>query len=100
MEIANSIVPVLILLATGIVAAILSRLVRVSPIVGYLILGAILTAIRPDLLAAGGTVELFAELGVRFLLFDIGLHFSIAHVRQEAGDIFGYAPLQVGACVL
>jgi hypothetical protein len=34
MEIANSIVPVLILLATGIVAAIVSRLERVSPIVG------------------------------------------------------------------
>jgi CPA2 family monovalent cation:H+ antiporter-2 len=100
MEIANSIVPVLILLATGIVAAILSRLVRVSPIVGYLILGAIVSAIRPDLLAAGGTVDLLAELGVVFLLFDIGLHFSIAHVRQEAGDIFGFGPLQVAASAM
>src|SRR3954447_22729972 len=100
MEIANSIVPVLILLATGIVAAIVSRLVRVSPIVGYLILGAIVSAIRPDLLAAGGTVDLLAELGVVFLLFDIGLHFSIAHVRQEAGDIFGFGPLQVAASAL
>jgi CPA2 family monovalent cation:H+ antiporter-2 len=100
MEIANSIVPVLILLATGIVAAILSRLVRVSPIVGYLILGAAVSAIRPDLLSAGGTVELLADLGVVFLLFDIGLHFSIAHVRQEAADIFGFGPLQVAACAL
>lgn len=97
MEIANSIVPVLILLATGIVTAILSRLVRVSPIVGYLILGGAVSAIRPDLLAAGGTVHLLAELGVVFLLFDIGLHFSIAHVRQEAADIFGFGPLQVVA---
>jgi len=100
MEIANSIVPVLILLATGIVAAILSRLMRVSPIVGYLILGAAVSAIRPDLLSAGGTVDLLAELGVVFLLFDIGLHFSIAHVRQEAGDIFGFGPLQVAASAM
>ena len=100
MEIANSIVPVLILLATGIVAAILSRLVRVSPIVGYLMLGAAVSVIRPDLLSAGGTVELLAELGVVFLLFDIGLHFSIAHVRQEAADIFGFGPLQVAASTL
>ena len=100
MEITNSIVPVIILLATGIVAAILSRLARVSPIVGYLILGAGVSAIRPELLAAGGTVHLLAELGVVFLLFDIGLHFSIAHVRQEAGNIFGFGPLQVAASAL
>src|SRR3954454_24654216 len=100
MEIVNSIVPVLILLATGIVAAILSRLVRVSPIVGYLILGAIVSAIRPALLAAGGAVEVLGELGVVFLLFDIGLHFSIAHVRQEAGNIFGFGPLQVAASAI
>ena len=100
MEIANSIVPVLILLATGIVAAILSRLARVSPILGYLILGAAVSATRPDLLSAGGTVHLLADLGVVFLLFDIGLHFSIAHVRQEAADIFGFGPLQVGGSAL
>jgi CPA2 family monovalent cation:H+ antiporter-2 len=100
MEIANSILPVLILLATGIVAAVLSRLMRVSPIVGYLVLGALVSAVRPDLLAAGGTVHLLAELGVVFLLFDIGLHFSIAHVRQEAADIFGFGPLQVAASAL
>ena len=100
METANSIVPVLILLATGIVAAILSRLMRISPIVGYLILGALVSAVRPDLLSAGGTVDLLAQLGVVFLLFDIGLHFSIAHVKQEAGDIFGFGPLQVAASAM
>jgi CPA2 family monovalent cation:H+ antiporter-2 len=100
MDIANSILPVLILLAAGIVAAVLSRLMRVSPIVGYLILGAAVSAIRPDLLAAGGTVHLLAQLGVVFLLFDIGLHFSIAHVRAEAADIFGFGPLQVAASAL
>jgi CPA2 family monovalent cation:H+ antiporter-2 len=100
MDIANSIFPVLILLATGIVAAILSRLARISPIVGYLILGTAVAAIRPDLLAAGGTVHLLAELGVVFLLFDIGLHFSVSHVREEAADIFGFGPLQVAASAL
>jgi CPA2 family monovalent cation:H+ antiporter-2 len=100
MDIASSIIPVLILLATGIVAAILSRLMRISPIVGYLILGAAVSAVRPDLLAAGGTVHLLADLGVVFLLFDIGLHFSIAHVREEAADIFGFGPLQVAASAM
>ncbi|HYX19937.1 MAG TPA: cation:proton antiporter [Thermoanaerobaculia bacterium] len=100
MDIASSILPVLILLATGIVAAVLSRLVRVSPIVGYLVLGMAVSAIRPGLLAAGGTVHLLAELGVVFLLFDIGLHFSVSHVRDEAADIFGFGPLQTAASTL
>jgi CPA2 family monovalent cation:H+ antiporter-2 len=100
MDIATAIFPVLILLATGIVAAVLSRLMRVSPIVGYLFLGTAVSAIRPDLLSAGGTVHLLADLGVVFLLFDIGLHFSITHVKQEAADIFGFGTLQVATSAL
>jgi len=72
----------------------------VNPIVGYLFLGMVLSAVRPELLSAGGTVHLLADLGVVFLLFDIGLHFSIAHVRREAGDIFGFGPLQVSASTI
>ena len=97
MEIAQTIFPILVILALGIVTAILSRIARVSPIVGYLLLGVVLSAVQPELLSAGGTVHLLAELGVVFLLFDIGLHFSTAHVRREAGNIFGFGPLQVGA---
>ena len=41
------------------------------------------------------TISTLAELGVIFLLFDIGLHFSLKHVRAQAGDIFGFGPVQV-----
>jgi CPA2 family monovalent cation:H+ antiporter-2 len=99
-EIAQSIFPVLVLLALGIAAAVLSRMARVNPIVGYLFLGVVVSALRPELLSAGGTVHLLAELGVVFLLFDIGLHFSVAHVRREAADIFGFGPLQVLASAI
>jgi len=66
----------------------------------YLFLGTVVSAVRPDLLSAGGTVHLLAELGIVFLLFDIGLHFSTAHVRREAGDIFGFGPLQLSASTI
>lgn len=97
MEMAASVFPVLILLATGIAAAVLSRMAHVNPIVGYLFLGVLVSAAWPDLLAAGDIVHLLAELGVVFLLFDIGLHFSVSHVRREAGDIFAFGPLQVAS---
>jgi Sodium/hydrogen exchanger family len=68
--------------------------------VGYLFRGLVVFAVRPELLSAGGTVHLLAELGVVFLLFDIGPHFSTAHVRHEAGDIFGFGSLQVSASTI
>jgi hypothetical protein len=72
----------------------LSKMERMSPRpVGYLFLGMVVFAVRPELLSAGGTVHLLAELGVVFLPFDIGAHFSTAHVRHEAGDIFGFGSL-------
>lgn len=100
MEIAEAIFPILVILALGIATAVLSRMVKVNPIVGYLFLGVLVSAIRPELLSAGGVVHLLAELGVVFLLFDIGLHFSTAHIRREAGNIFGFGPLQVSASTI
>ena len=90
-----ALVPVLVLLGLGVVAAVGSRVLRLSPIVGYLALGAGLTATGADLLKDGAAVATLAELGVVFLLFDIGLHFSLSHVREQAKDIFGFGPLQV-----
>src|SRR3546814_8508689 len=82
-EIAEAIFPIPVLLALGIAAAVLSRMAKVSPIVGYLFLGIVVSAVRPELLSAGGTVHLLAELGVVFLLFDVGLHFYTADRKSS-----------------
>ncbi len=94
-SILTALLPVILLLGLGVVAAIGSRALRLSPIVGYLALGAGLAATGADLLKNDEAVATLAELGVVFLLFDIGLHFSLAHVREQAKDIFGFGPLQV-----
>lgn len=87
--------PVIILLALGVSAAVFSRGLRVSPIVGYLVLGLALGGTHAMLVSDSGTVALLSELGVVFLLFDVGLHFSLAHIRSQAADIFGFGPVQV-----
>jgi CPA2 family monovalent cation:H+ antiporter-2 len=89
----DALMPVVWLLALGVVAAIASRAFGLSPIVGYLLLGLLLNA--GGLVGPGPTVTVLAELGVVFLLFDIGLHFSFKRLRQQAGDIFGFGPVQV-----
>lgn len=85
--------PVILLLAFGVATAITFRAVRLGPIVGYLVLGIVLGA--TGLARSSEPVALLAELGVIFLLFDVGLHFSLRHVRQQLVDVVGLGPLQV-----
>ncbi|SEJ81681.1 Kef-type potassium/proton antiporter, CPA2 family [Sphingobium sp. AP50] len=91
----SALMPVIVLLAFGIGAAILSRWIGLSPIVGYLTLGLVLKAVGLPLGPSQQTIDVLAELGVLFLLFDIGLHFSFRKVRAQASDIFGFGPAQV-----
>ncbi|HEY4318844.1 MAG TPA: cation:proton antiporter [Herbaspirillum sp.] len=87
--------PVILLLFLAVATAIASRIVGLSPIVGYIALGLALRAGGVGFLFEQSTIALLAELGVIFLLFDIGLHFSLAHVRRQASDIFAFGPFQV-----
>ena len=98
----SALIPVIFLLAFGVLAVVASRAGRLSPIVGYLVLGLLICATEGSILAENSTVGLLAELGVVFLLFDIGLHFSLTHVRRQAKDIFGFGPVQIlfGAVLL
>lgn len=72
-----------ILLASGVFGLALSRLVRISPIVGFFVIGA---AIGPHGVGLidnhSTTIHFLSELGVTFLLFDIGLHLSIKELRK------------------
>src|SRR5271166_149387 len=91
----QSLAPVVLLLLLGVIAAIACRALRLSPIVGYLALGIGLRATGAAPLQTSSTVALLSELGVVFLLFDIGLHFSLKTIHDQARDIFGFGPVQV-----
>lgn len=94
-SVSTALVPVILLLLLGILAAALCRGAKLSPIVGYLALGVALQASRTPLVQNSPAVSLLAQLGVVFLLFDIGLHFSLRTLREQASDIFGFGPVQV-----
>ena len=91
----SAVAPIVALLALAIAAAVGSRAARASPIVGYLLLGVALNAFGLNLVESSQSVAILAELGVVFLLFDIGLHFSLRHIREQARDIFAFGPFQV-----
>ncbi|MEQ5788007.1 cation:proton antiporter [Erythrobacter sp. NFXS35] len=87
--------PAITLLGLGIGAALASRALRLNPIVGYIGLGLGLASLgmAPDF--SGPLVAAMAEAGVMFLLFNLGLHFSLGRIRAEAGNIFGFGALQM-----
>lgn len=100
MEDVHSLEPVIILLVMGILAALLVRPLKLSPIVGYLLAGILIGPDGFGLIQESQTTHLLADLGVVFLLFDIGLHFSLPHIWNARRDMLGLGPLQVGLCAV
>ncbi len=92
--------PVIALLGAGTVAALTSRALKLSPMVGYIVAGMIIGPYGLNAIEEGDVTHLLAEMGVVFLLFDIGLHFSLNEVKNSRRDIFFLAPLQMAICAL
>jgi CPA2 family monovalent cation:H+ antiporter-2 len=98
MEAIHALQPVILLLLVGVGAVTLMRPLKMSPIVGYLLAGILIGPHGLELIHESETTHLLAELGVVFLLFDIGLHFSLAHIWSSRRDILGLGPIQVIFC--
>jgi monovalent cation:H+ antiporter-2, CPA2 family len=91
----NVLIPIIILLFLGVITAIIARALKISPIVGYIALGLLLKASGANLSVGLSTISVMANLGVVFLLFDIGLNFEFAHFREHATTTFGFGIAQV-----
>lgn len=97
---------VLFLIAAGILVPALSRM-HISPVLGYLLVGAVIGPFGLGLLAVDWPwlgvaaitdldgVRALAELGVIFLLFMIGLELSIERLWAMRRLVFGLGSLQV-----
>lgn len=91
----NDLFDVLIFLSAAVIAVPIFRRLGLSPILGYLTAGLI---IGPHSLAIIEDTEAsrkFAEFGVVFLLFMIGLELSIERLRTLGRKVFGLGSLQV-----
>lgn len=84
--------PTLTLLGFGAAAALACRALKISPIIGYLIAGVIIGPHALGLLEDNDVTQLLAELGVVFLLFDIGMHVSMRELKESRSDLLGLAP--------
>jgi len=91
---------VLILLATAVFVVVLFRSLRLPPMLGYLIVG---VAIGPHALGwirETEEVHQLAEIGVVFLMFSIGLEFSLPKLITIRRIVFGLGAAQVALTML
>jgi CPA2 family monovalent cation:H+ antiporter-2 len=94
-----SLQPVLVLLAGGVLAVVACRSLALPPIIGYLVAGVALGPHALGLVADSHAVRQLAEFGVVFLLFSIGLEFSLAKLRGMRRAVFGLGATQVAASI-
>ena len=86
---------VVLLLAIAVAIVALSRRLHFPPILGYIIVGIIVGPNGFGWIDKEENIELLAEFGIVFLLFAIGLEFSLAQMISMRRQVFGLGTIQV-----
>ena len=87
----------LILLASAVAVVAFFRRFALPPILGYLLVGAIIGPHALALVAATDAQRDLAEFGVVFLMFSVGLEFSLPQLMAMRSIVFGFGGAQVAA---
>ncbi|SIS79985.1 monovalent cation:proton antiporter family protein [Neptunomonas antarctica] len=85
----------LIILLSAVIAITCLRYLHLPPILAYLSVGIIVGPFSLNLVEYSDTIHLLSELGVVFLLFMLGLEFSLPRMITMRKTVFGLGFLQV-----
>ncbi len=91
---------IVVMFGLAVAVAVLCHRLKIPTVVGLILTGVIAGPHGLGLTTEIDAVEMLAEIGVIFLLFTIGLEFSIASIRQVKRLFFLGGPLQVGLTAL
>ncbi len=96
----NALTLVLILLAVAVVVVVLFRILRLPVMLGYLIVGILIGPHALGWIPETAETRHLAEFGVVFLMFSIGLEFSLGKLRSMQRLVFGLGTAQVAATIV
>ncbi|HEY0664746.1 MAG TPA: monovalent cation:proton antiporter-2 (CPA2) family protein [Gallionella sp.] len=96
----NSLQLLLILLAVAVGVVVLCRILNLPAMLGYLIVGIVIGPHALGWIPDAPETRHLAEFGVVFLMFSIGLEFSLARLRGMQRLVFGMGTAQVVATIL
>jgi hypothetical protein len=91
---------VLLFLVAAVAGAVICRLARLPPMLGYLAVGVLIGPNAMALAKDSAAVNYLAEFGVVFLMFVIGLEFNLPKLRSMRKLVFGLGLSQVGLTML
>jgi len=86
---------ILMLLGASVVSVIVFRLANLPPVLGYLLVGTLIGPRALNLVGDFAGAQHLAEFGVVFLMFSIGLEFSLPKLHSMKRIVFGLGLLQV-----
>src|SRR5256885_8420149 len=91
--------PILINFTVALLAAftggLLARRLKLPSMVGYMLAGVAIGPFTPGFSGDLSTIQQLAELGVIFLLFDVGLHFSLRDLWAVRSTVIPGALIQI-----
>lgn len=90
----------LLLLGSAVLGVVAFRMLHLPPMLGYLAVGVLIGPNALKLADNGPTTHGLAEFGVVFLMFSIGLEFSLAQLRAMRRIVFGLGLAQVSLTIL
>src|SRR2546428_3655151 len=90
---------VLVLLASSVLAVAVCRSLQLPPMIGYLVTGLALGPYALGLVSGIEETRRLAEFGVVFLMFSIGLEFSLPKLLAMRRAVFGLGLAQVTATI-
>ncbi|HEY0845781.1 MAG TPA: monovalent cation:proton antiporter-2 (CPA2) family protein [Noviherbaspirillum sp.] len=85
----------LILLAAAVLGVVAFRTMHLPPMLGYLVVGIVIGPYGLGLASENKTTHTLAEFGVVFLMFSIGLEFSLPKLSSMRRTVFGLGMAQV-----
>ena len=88
-------VQALLLLGVAVAIVTLFHRLRIPPVLGYLLVGVLLGPYTPGPVLEGQQLRLLAEYGIVFLLFAIGLNFSLPQIHALRHLVLGLGTAQV-----
>lgn len=96
----NTLELVLLLLAAAVVLVGVFRSINLPPVLGYLLVGAMVGPHALNLVQESAGARHLAEFGVVFLMFSIGLEFSLPRLFAMKRIVFGLGATQVVASIV
>lgn len=91
---------VLLMLGAAVIGVVIFRSFQLPSILGYLAVGAVIGPYSTGLVSDAQSLEGLAEFGVVFLMFTVGLEFSLPQLLAMRKIVFGLGLAQVSISIL